>query len=96
MNTFYNTTNISGSDLQSEVINAKTQQNKITAFFKSNPDSLFTPFEVLQSTKLSCINSVRRAITNLTDVGLLIKTDIKKTGDFGKKNYCWKLKTSNA
>ena len=93
MNTFYNTTNIVGDSLQKEVSNAKTQQNKIMVLFKGSPDKLFTPFEVLEQTRLSCINSVRRAMTNLTDEGLLIKTETKRIGSFGKNNYCWKLNT---
>lgn len=38
------------------------------------------------------IASTSRAFSNLTDLGKLIKTDIKTDGDFGKKVFCWQLK----
>lgn len=89
---FYNTTNLSGAALTNEVSVALTQRNKILDLFNSNPEKELTPFEVLELAALNCINSVRRAMTNLTTDGVLVKTTTKKMGDFGKPNYCWRLK----
>jgi len=89
---FYNTTDLKGAALTNEVSAAITQRNKIMDLFNGSPESELTPFEVLELAKLNCINSVRRAMTNLTTDGFLFKTDTKKIGDFGKKNYCWRLK----
>jgi len=33
----------------------------------------------------------RRAMTTLTELGYLVKTDVKKPGRYGEMNYCWKL-----
>jgi hypothetical protein len=35
------------------------------------------------------LTSIRRAITNLTKKGYLRKTNIKVTGKYGRKEYCW-------
>ena len=37
------------------------------------------------------INSVRRAITNLTEDGYLLKTSERRMGEEGKMNYCWRF-----
>ena len=89
---FYNTTDLKGAALTTEVSAALTQRNKIVDLFNGNPESEFTPFEVMSKLKMNCINSTRRAMTNLTTDGFLIKTENQKLGDFGKKNYCWRLK----
>ena len=37
------------------------------------------------------ITSIRRAITDLTNEGKLVKTNSLKKGNYGKKCHCWKL-----
>lgn len=39
------------------------------------------------------LTSIRRAITCLTEKGKLVKTDRKHEGNFGRSEYCWKIKT---
>jgi hypothetical protein len=54
-----------------------------------------TPFEVLEKYEKHNprvpITSIRRAITNLTDRGLLEKTPNFKVERYGKTNHLWKL-----
>lgn len=95
MEHFYNTTNLIGVELKEQIVNADTQRKCILDLFDKNKDKELTPFEVLKLTNYNCINSIRRAMTNLTKEGVLIKTDTKKLGDFGKWNYCWKLNNEN-
>jgi hypothetical protein len=42
------------------------------------------------------LTSVRRAITNLTDQGHLIKSNKKTMGRYGKPQYCWVYKEYHA
>lgn len=92
--TFYNTTNLTGDNLKDSHERAKTQDEKIIEFFRRYPDVNYTPFEVQERLKMwqTPITSIRRSITNLTDTGLLEKTDIQRQGMYGKANYAWRLK----
>ena len=69
------------------------QNQEILDFFKSNPQGLFTPFDVQSGAEMINvpITSVRRAMHTLTHAGLLIKTHNKKEGNYGASNHLWKL-----
>lgn len=90
---FYNTTRETGEILTKSHKKARSQDEIILDFFRSNPLKEFTPFEVQEgSGLLNCpATSIRRSITNLTKSGFLFKTENKKEGIYGKDNYCWKL-----
>jgi uncharacterized protein (DUF4213/DUF364 family) len=90
---YYNTTQLQGSELAERNAASKTQEEVVFDFFLTNANHEFTPFEVMAATGIACINSVRRSITNLTQKGKIRKTDIKRIGQFGQKNYCWILLT---
>ncbi|MBA7475648.1 hypothetical protein ES707_11020 [subsurface metagenome] len=71
---------------------AVTQEAKVLFFFRQNLHRSFTPFEVKQHSGLNApITSIRRAMSNLTDQGRLIKTPATRQGEYGKPNYCWRL-----
>lgn len=87
---FHNTINETGERLTELKENAKSQQEKILKYFYQNSIYCFTPFEVqaaiLQNTP---ITSVRRAMTNLTTQGHLIKDNLQKVEKYGVKNNYW-------
>lgn len=92
---FYNTTRETGKKLRERKRSAFSQTAIVLKFFRQNPGKEFTPPEVMEQIgdeKLQVLNSVRRAITNLTTAGHLEKTDTKRKGIYGENNYCWKLK----
>jgi len=98
---FYNTTQLKNGDLDRAKKKASSQQERILAFFMSNPGRLFTPDEVWthvfpvrdfgDDSRNTPITSIRRAITNLTKAGYLEKTHQMKSGYYDKLVYCWKL-----
>jgi hypothetical protein len=92
-NSFYNTTNESGTQLKKNIRQAVKQDDIVESFFKKYPDKEFTPLEVWQARfdDSTQITSVRRSITNLTKAGKLEETDIKREGAHGRSNYCWRL-----
>jgi len=91
-NSYYNTTNESGQELNDREDKAQTQEQKILTLFIENPTKLFTPFEVQHLTLRNApITSIRRALTNLTSDGRLIKSEVLKQEKYGAKNFCWKL-----
>ena len=98
---YHNTTNESGTTLKNNVAKAKSQEEEILEFFKYvNYFNEFnsTPSE-LQMLNLKLkkypITSIRRALTNLTKQGKLIKTDEKRIGMYGRSEYVWKLNENN-
>ena len=90
--TYHNTTNLTGEELKRAERKALSQKQKVLQFFKDNPNGSYTPFEVQSRVNpIWPITSVRRAMSDLTPVDL-IRTDKKKEGLYGAKNYCWRLR----
>jgi len=87
--TYFNTNNEDGEELKQSRRNASSQENEVMEIFFAEVSAL-TPSEVLSKIKRNCpLTSIRRAITNLTNDGLLKKTDGKKVGIYGKKEHEW-------
>lgn len=95
---FFNTINLEGLELLKSIADSRKQEDIVYHLFAMLPHREMTPFMVL-NILLSCkyihektpITSIRRVITNLTEAGLLIKTDNKVMEEYGKPNYTWKL-----
>tara|TARA_R100000501_G_C2508760_1_gene41328 strand:- start:70 stop:393 length:324 start_codon:yes stop_codon:yes gene_type:complete len=97
---YYNTLNESSDVAQESKDKAKKQKDQIFAIFRHTLRPM-TPAEVWDrwyKHKNVPITSIRRAITNLENEGLLEKTNLKKPGVYGKQNYCWiyREKTSDS
>ena len=87
---FHNTINETGERLTELRENAKTQQEKILRFFYQNSIFCYTPFQVRDNVlPLTPITSVRRAITNPTNQGHLIKEALQVVEKYGVKNNYW-------
>lgn len=91
---YYNTTRLTGKELQDSTDKAVTQEDKVLIYFEHSKD-LITPSEVWNAifdTNLTPLTSVRRAITNLTKEEKLLKMDnTKKEGIYGKPEYYWTI-----
>lgn len=93
----YNTTKESGATLRQFEMISQTQEQRVLNYFRRYGFGLLlTPSEVRvrvfnHKTKLPEITSVRRALTNLTSEGNLIKSKQKRMGPHGRHEYCWKL-----
>lgn len=101
---YYNTTNESGTTLKNNVAKAEGQEEKIFKLFQLDFEYLnkckkpyigLTPVDVLDFFPKYPITSIRRALTNLTKQGKLIKTDEKRIGMYGRSEYVWKLNENN-
>ena len=92
-NSFHNTIEADGQVLIDFEAKAKTQEDVIFDLFNQYNKTDITPDEVLLLCKFenTPITSIRRAITNLTKQGKLIKTNIQRKGQYGKLTYAWKL-----
>jgi len=89
--TYYNTNEEAGSTLKKSRVKANIQEDKILSLFRKYSGIAFAPHEVCQKVFDNSvpITSVRRAITNLTTAGKLVKTGRMKDGPYGKKVHCW-------
>jgi len=88
---FHNTTNLYGTGLKTSINKAKTQDDIILEYLKTNKGVKASPSMVLSRTILKCpMTSIRRSISNLTATGHLVKTEEKVTGIYGKPEYLWK------
>lgn len=102
---YFNTTNESGTTLKNNVAKAKSQEEEILDLFKieynryKNKDINImvgmTPSYIIKFYNKYPITSIRRALTNLTKQGKLIKTSEKIIGMYGRSEYVWKLNENN-
>ena len=85
---YYNTVGIKGEQLEGRKVRTHTQKEQIHAIFKGAGE--LTPFDVQKVFPQWPITSIRRAISDLTKEGRLLKTENRKKGDYGHENYTWK------
>ena len=94
---YYNTTNLAGTELKKEELKALTQNTQILHVFRGDDTLARTPFDVQEILKDKYdldypITSIRRAITDLTNRDVLEKTDTMRLGTWNKLTHAWKLK----
>ena len=89
---YFNTTHLIGKELAESIIQAKTQDEKILAFFKGCPGKKCSPYFVQMAVlQRAPITSIRRSMTTLTAAGHLVKTDHMVMGPYNKPSHTWKL-----
>ena len=94
---YYNTNNETGLTLSTSWIKSAQQDELILRLFMDNTNETFTPDEILHLCEV-CeknwpINSIRRAISTLTNQGKLAKTNELREGKYGKKTHTWRFVT---
>ena len=92
---YYNTNDENGETLRNSRDNSTNQENMILAIFETYPNEGLTPFDIEDFAHDQEVNwpitSIRRAITDLTNAGKLMKTNTTKLGKYGKQVHTWKL-----
>jgi hypothetical protein len=93
---YFNTTQLSGSELQGCTTQARKQDELVLDVFMIK--GRFTPSECWQYLMNTGriddhtpLTSIRRSITVLTDKGRLNNTGVKRIGIFGRPENVWKL-----
>jgi hypothetical protein len=94
---FYNTNKETGSVLEASQKKTETQEDRILAFFQDNVGAAFGPSRIALYVFGNSVplTSIRRAITDLTTSGLLVKTGVMIDGRYGKQEHTWTLKGLN-
>ena len=86
---FYNTINEVTNTLVASNQTTRTQEKVILDCFKSAQEPL-SPSMVHFLTKLKCpITSIRRAMSDLSKDGKLVKLEQFTIGKFGKREHLW-------
>lgn len=89
--TFYNTIDETSEQLVKSKKQTARQEDRIYSLFVACNRPL-SPSMVLNQLALNCpITSIRRAMTNLTNSGKIIKTDQQVKGLYGKAEHLWML-----
>lgn len=89
---YHNTTETSGKQYQIFESKAATQDARVEAYFRQYSALTFTPSEVQRAVLFDApLTSARRAISNLTAAGILVKTDTQRAGPYGRPEHAWKL-----
>ena len=91
---YYNTNKESGDELNKSRKQTEKQEDIILKFFQDRPKREMGPSSILIEVGLKNvpITSIRRAITNLTTAGFLVKTENTVIGAYGKAEHLWKFK----
>jgi hypothetical protein len=90
---FHNTLNLLPSEKAEREVKAMNQTEKILQFFKDNKYCDFTAAEIwIRFGQQFPLTSARRAISDLTKAGDLVKTENKRKGIFGELNYTYQWK----
>ena len=96
---YYNTTNQGGKQLKLNWDKAINQKQKVLGVFQAMPTASYCADDVLSALKHleaidpnTPITSIRRAISDLTKDGYLVKTDRKVMGNWGRLTYTWRLR----
>ena len=91
----YNTTNETGEVLKQYSRKARNQEEVVLEIFKkyrrltaSECHAFFMRYTTVFGVPLT---SIRRSITDLTKAGKLLKTGVKKEGQFGRSEYVWMI-----
>jgi hypothetical protein len=88
---YYNTNHETGDTLKQSWEQTENQEDLILKYFRDNYERSFSPETIHEQVLPTVpITSVRRAITNLTDKGHLLKTPEMVEGKYGKKIHTWR------
>lgn len=86
--TFHNTTNETGSALKAAIGQARTQEDKVEAYFWASPPGhkagASRVHQSIYGSGRTPLTSTRRALSNLVSRGILVKTWEKTPGVFGR------------
>lgn len=93
MSSYYNTTNLNGTELKKRRSKADSQDKIILSFFREHKRRM-TASEVwinAFNTDEVPITSVRRSISTLNREGKILKTNERKQGIYGASEYLWEI-----
>lgn len=89
---YYNTNRETGRCLQQSRFHAVSQETAILQFYQHHSLRAFSPSQLGRVFRDWPLTSIRRALSDLTAAGRLVKTNQLRAGLYGKQEHCWQLK----
>ncbi len=92
--TYFNTTSVRGQQLVHYEEKAEDQENIIALFFSNHPTGEWTPEDLQKYHPWfgdTPLTSIRRAFTNLKNLGFIFKTAHQIKGMYGRPIYTWRI-----
>lgn len=90
-NTYWDTTALPSDQLAAAIRAAEDQDAAVLAILQ--PGRLLSPSQVWDAGcrvgRSWLLTSVRRSMSNLTDAKVLVRTDVKRRGPYGRDEFCW-------
>jgi len=93
---FYNTINETGAELKQSRLHTDKQEDEIARIFRAHKRLSPSQAHELYDGGSVPLTSIRRAITNLTIDGVLVKTEAKRLGIYGKVEHVWEYTQGQA
>lgn len=95
---YYNTTHLSGGDLKEAEETNKALEKTISEIFMFRPHVTFSPSQMWKlitefGNEKELLTNVRRAFSDLTKKGILVKTQYKVPGLYKRPEHIWRLRT---
>lgn len=88
---YYNTTSLKNEELVESIESCKHQDDVVLELYKKYIN--MSPSQCLRRINKDWpITSIRRSINTLTERGLLVKSDVKVKGLYGKAEHVWSKK----
>lgn len=88
---YYNTTSEIGEKLKAYLSEAKSQEEAVLKLFQKFNHGTASEVWKLYGVYSAPLTSIRRAITDLTKEGLLVRTEGKREGIYGRPESIYKL-----
>jgi hypothetical protein len=86
---FYNTINETGRELAQSRQHTDRQEDEVARIFQAHRRLSPSQAHELFNGGSTPLTSIRRAITNLALDGILVKTEAKRLGIYGKVEHVW-------
>ena len=86
---YHNSTNLNGRELFENIKNAANQEEIVAEIFRKRGKLSASEVYNIYPVKSVPITSIRRAMSNLKNKGIIRKTEQKKTGIYGKPEYLY-------
>ena len=93
---FYNTINETGAELKHSRQHTDCQEDEIARIFLVHKRLSPSQAHELFNGGSTPLTSIRRAITNLAIDGVLVKTEAKRLGIYGKVEHVWEYHQEQA
>ena len=86
---YYNTTHLTADQLRAAIESCNRQEIRVRQLYRQYGDMTPSQCHEIYGDPMTPLTSIRRAISDLTEKGLLHKTGRMSAGRYGKPEHVW-------